>query len=65
MTRRVGITEHPLQLLYSFLQEIGHSNPHVMQLEGMKEDLAPLFKFVTGKVTSELSNVDCVCNGII
>ena len=43
------LDEHPLQLLFRFLQEIGHSNPGEMQVEGIKEDLAPLFKFVAGE----------------
>lgn len=49
MIRRVRLDEHPLQLLFRFLQEIGHTNPWEMEVEGMKEDLAPLFKFVAGK----------------
>lgn len=46
--RRVRLDEHPLQLLYRFLRELGHSSARRMQLIGMKEDLAPLFKFVGG-----------------
>lgn len=44
------LDEHPLQLFYRFLREIGHTSARRMQLIGMKEDLAPLFKFVGGKV---------------
>jgi hypothetical protein len=47
--RRVGLAENPLQLQLRFLQELGHSNPTRMQLEGLKEDLPPLFKFVAGE----------------
>lgn len=46
--RRVRLDEHPLQLLYRFLRELGHSSARRMQLIGLKEDLAPLFKFVGG-----------------
>lgn len=46
--RRVRLDEHPLQLFYRFLREIGHTSARRMQLIGMKEDLAPLFKFVGG-----------------
>ena len=42
------LDEHPLQLLYRFLRELGHSSARRMQLIGMKEDLASLFKFVGG-----------------
>ena len=47
--RKVRLNEHPLQLQLSFLQELGHSNPYRMQLEGLKEDLPALFKFVAGE----------------
>ncbi len=47
--RRVQLDEVPLQLQSKFLEDIGHANPHRMQAEGMKVDLAPLFKFVAGQ----------------
>lgn len=47
--RRVRLDEYPLQLQLHFLNELGHSNPYRMQLEGMKEDFSSLFKFVAGK----------------
>ncbi len=50
LVRRVRLDEHPLQLLIRFLQEIGHSSPQRLQVEGMNEDLAPLFKFVAGQL---------------
>lgn len=52
--RKVQLDEHPLQLQLRFLQELGHSNPHRMQLEGLKEDLPYLFKFVSGRMAIEL-----------
>ena len=47
--RKVGLTEHPLQIQLRFFQELGHSSPARMQLEGLKEDLPFLFKFVAGE----------------
>ena len=59
--RKVGLAEHPLQLQLRFLQELGHSSPTRMQLEGMKEDLPPLFKFVAGeKRCSKCNSIECV-----
>jgi len=46
--RKVRLDEHPLQLQYHFLQELGHSEIHRMQLEGLY-DLSTLIKFVAGK----------------
>ena len=46
--RKVMLDEHPLQLQLRFLQELGHTNPYRMQLEGLREDLPFLFKFVAG-----------------
>ena len=47
--RRVRIEEFPLQLQNRFLYELGHNHPTHIQLEGIKTDLAPLFKFVAGE----------------
>ena len=47
--QRVQLDEHPLQLQLRFLQELGHTNPYRMQLEGLKEDFPYMFKFVAGK----------------
>ena len=47
--RRVRIEEFPLQLQNDFLHGLGHTNLYRIQLEGIKNDLAPLFKFVAGE----------------
>ena len=65
MIRRVRLDEHPLQLLFRFLQEIGHTNPGEMQVEGIKEDLAPLFKFVAGEMCMhDQSRLWCGVNAV-
>ena len=40
-----------------FLRNLGHTNIHRMQLEGIKDDLAPLFKFVAGEPTCLIKTV--------
>lgn len=49
LVRQVHVWDKPLQMQNEFLKSLGFSNMRRIQKEGMRKDLAPLFKFVAGK----------------
>lgn len=49
LIRQVHVWDKPLQMQNEFLKSLGFSNMRRIQKEGMKKDLAPLFKFVAGR----------------
>lgn len=49
LIRQVNVWDKPLLMQNEFLKSLGFSNIRRIQKEGMKTDLAPLFKFVAGK----------------
>ncbi|KAL5466748.1 hypothetical protein EMCRGX_G030897 [Ephydatia muelleri] len=49
LVRQVHVWDKPLAMQNEFLKSLGFSNMRRIQKEGMRKDLAPLFKFVAGK----------------